>query len=67
MSGQPYLRKWLYTNGFEILSERVAIEGAKYYNIIEVRYLQGLGNTSLDFHQIQGNIHRLMNLDMSLA
>ncbi len=36
MQNRPFLRRWLYQNGFSISVEQIAREGAKFYHIIKV-------------------------------
>ncbi len=35
MQNRPFLRRWLYQNGFSISVEQIAREGTKFYNIIK--------------------------------
>lgn len=41
MQGRADLRKWLSENAYEILEERIAIEGEKFYEIIKVKAGKG--------------------------
>lgn len=38
MTKPEHLRKWLYENGFELIEERAAVDGGKYYSIMYVRF-----------------------------
>ena len=38
MSAQPELRRWLWTNGFDLQKEQIVREGEKLYHIFLVRY-----------------------------
>lgn len=46
MTGKYELRTWLLEHGFEILCEKAVGEGAKFYNIVLVRYLKCFGSNS---------------------
>lgn len=38
MTKPEFLRKWLYSEGFEIIEERAAVEGDRYYSIMYVKF-----------------------------
>ncbi len=38
MTKPAFLRRWLYGNGFEIIEERTAVDGGRYYSIMYVKF-----------------------------